>query len=89
MFRKFLTSGIAALGLAVPVMTSAPADAHDFHHHHHHHESWYFDCDYVVFYRYDSYSPWMRYGRFESEWEARRVARQLEWRGFEVFMQAR
>jgi hypothetical protein len=92
MFRKILTAGIASVGLALPMANSTPADAHDHHHHHHHHHVYcdndYFCCDYVVFYRCDCYSPWVCYGRFESEWSARRAVRHLEYRGYESFMRA-
>jgi hypothetical protein len=88
MFRKVLLSGVAALGLVIPVATSAPAEAHEYHHWHHDRDRDRdrFEYDYVVLYRADCYSPWVYYGRFESEFRARRVMHELQERGYEVFM---
>ncbi len=90
MLRKMMLTGIAAVGLAVPLTISASADAHPPHYHHYHksHYRWGHWCeDFAVFYRPNCSAPWSCYGDFQTRYDAANVMRDLQARGYEVMLE--
>ncbi len=88
MFRKILLSGVAALGLALPLAFSTQADARE-HRRHHDSDDCYYECEFCVYYRESCSSRWCYYGTYESEFRARHAVRHLEHEGYEAFMRSR
>ncbi len=80
MFRQFLTGGIAALALLVPLSYTSTAQAQNvvYVYHRHHHNR------FEVLFRPSVFQPWRVYGVFHSPRAAQEVAMGLRFQGFQA-----